>query len=62
VAAVNAAIQKAEKSRAPGKELARLNVTAAGLDKEADGAKTPAAAERLRALAGILKQGGTSVH
>jgi hypothetical protein len=61
-AAVNAAILKAEKSRTPGKELARLHVTAAGLDKEAGTAKTPADAERLRALAGILKQGGTSVH
>jgi hypothetical protein len=62
VAMVNAAIVKAEKSRTPGKELARLNSAAAGLDKEAGGAKTPADAERLRALAGILKQGGTSVH
>jgi hypothetical protein len=62
VAMVNAAIVKAEKSRTPAKELARLNSAAAGLDKEAGGAKTPADAERLRALAGILKKGGTSVQ
>jgi hypothetical protein len=53
---VNAAITKAEASHAKPKELAKLHTLADGLDKDADAAKTPADADRLHALAGILKQ------
>jgi hypothetical protein len=62
VAAVNAEILKVEKPHSTGKEGARLIATAATLDKDAAAAKTPADAERLRALAGILKKGGAPVH
>ncbi len=60
VSALNSVIGKAEKSYAQPKEAARLVATAQNLDKDIAGAKTPADAERLRALAGILKQKGTS--
>jgi hypothetical protein len=62
VAAVNAAILRAEKSTSPGKELARLNATAVGLEKESGAARTPADANRLHKLAEILKKGGTTVQ
>jgi hypothetical protein len=53
VAALNAAIAKAEGSHSRPKELRAM---AAGLDKDANTAKTPADANRMRALAGIMKQ------
>jgi hypothetical protein len=57
VAALNDAIAKAEASP---KGAAKLRGMAAGLDKDASTAKTPADASRLHALAGIMKQGGTA--
>jgi hypothetical protein len=62
IAALNAAIAKAEESHSQPKEVAQLKTMAASLDKDANSAKTPADAERMRALAGIMKQGGTSLH
>jgi hypothetical protein len=52
LAAINAAIANAEASP---KEAAPLKAMAASLDKDAGKAKTPADAERMRALAAILK-------
>jgi hypothetical protein len=49
--ALNAAIDKAER-----KEAVQLKSLAASLDKDAGSAKTPADAERMRALADIMKQ------
>jgi hypothetical protein len=62
VAALNAAIDKAQASPSQPKEAAQLKALAASLDKDASAAKTPADAERMRALAGIMKQNGTPVH
>jgi hypothetical protein len=59
IAALNAAIDKAEASHYDRKEVAQLKTMAASLDKEAAAAKTPADAERMRLLAGIMKQGGS---
>jgi hypothetical protein len=50
LSALSAAIDKAE-SR---KEIAPLKALAASLEKDAGAAKTPADADRMRALAGIL--------
>jgi len=60
IAALNAAIDKAQASPSQPKEAAQLKVLAASLDKDAAAAKTPADAERMRALSGIMKQNGTS--
>jgi hypothetical protein len=49
--ALNAAIDKAER-----KEAVQLKNLAASLDKDAGSAKTPADADRMRALADIMKQ------
>ena len=57
IAALNAAIAKVEASHKGG---AQLKTMAASLDKEASAAKTPADADRMHALAAILKQNGTS--
>jgi hypothetical protein len=62
IAAMNAAIDKVEASHSQAKEVANLKAMAASLDKDASSAKTPADADRMRALAGIMKQGGTSVQ
>ena len=59
IAALNAAIAKVEASRSDRKAVAQLKTMAAGLDKDAGAAKTPADAERMRALAAIMKQSGT---
>jgi hypothetical protein len=58
IAALNAAIAKAEESH-QSKDLAQLTSMAASLDKDARGAKNPADAERMRALSAILKQNGS---
>lgn len=58
IAALTAAMSKVEASRADHKAVSRLKGMAATLDKEAVNAKLPADAERMRALADILKQGG----
>jgi hypothetical protein len=55
ITALNAAISKAEASHS-NKGLKGL---ASSLDKDAAQAKTPADTQRMRALAAILKQGGT---
>jgi hypothetical protein len=60
LAALESAMTKAEASAAGGKEAAQLKTMAASLEKDAAGAKLPADAERMRALAAILKQGGNS--
>jgi hypothetical protein len=57
VAALNDAIAKAEASP---KGAGKLRGMSAGLEKDANAAKTPADAGRLRALAEIAKQGGTA--
>jgi hypothetical protein len=58
MAALNAAIAKAEASHFKPKDVAQLQAMAAGIDKDAATAKTPANADRLHSLAGILKQSG----
>jgi hypothetical protein len=60
IAAMNAAIDKAEASHNQPKEVANLKTMAANLDKDASAAKTPADADRMRALAGIMNQSGAS--
>jgi hypothetical protein len=62
IAVMNAAIDKAESSHYQAKEVAQLKSMAANLDKEANSAKNPADAERMRALAEIMKQSGTAAH
>ncbi len=61
VAALNAAIAKAEASNSSPKDVAKLRSMAAGLDKDASAAKTPADANRMRALAEILKGSKTTI-
>ena len=60
IASLNAAIAKVEGSPADRKAAAQLTAMSARLDKDASSAKTPADAERFRALAAIIKQSGTS--
>jgi hypothetical protein len=61
LAALNQAIAKAEASPSK-KDAAQLHAMAANLDKDADAAKSPADANRIRALASIMKQSGTTSH
>jgi hypothetical protein len=58
IAALTAEIAKVEAAPSDKKELSQLKAMASGLDKDATAAKTPADADRLRALATIIKQGG----
>ena len=60
IAALNDAIAKVEASPSDRKESAQLKTMAASLEKDAATAKTPADAERMRALAAIIKQSGTA--
>ena len=60
IAALNAAIAEVDASRSDGKGASDLKTMAASLDKDAAAAKTPADAERMRALAAIMKERGTS--
>jgi hypothetical protein len=53
IAAVNSAMAKAEGTGA--KDDKELKALAAGLDKDAGSVKTPADAERMRAVAAILR-------
>jgi hypothetical protein len=62
LAALNEAIAKAEASHSKPKAVAQLRAMAVSLDKDADATKSPADAYRMRALAGIMKQSGTSSH
>jgi hypothetical protein len=59
LAAVNAAIAKVE-AHSDRKDASRLKTLAASLEKDAATAKSPADTERIRSLAAILKQRGTS--
>ncbi|HXB66874.1 MAG TPA: hypothetical protein VNY05_01420 [Candidatus Acidoferrales bacterium] len=61
VAALSDAIAKGEASHS-AKEAAALKTLAASLDKDAATAKSPADAERMRALSGIMNQGGASLR
>jgi hypothetical protein len=54
VAALNEAIAKAEAAPTGKKEMAQLKTLSPGLSKEAAAARTPADADRLRALAAIF--------
>ncbi len=60
LAALNETIAKAGSSP-KSKDVAKLHAMAQSLDKDAGVAKTPADANRMRALAAIMKQSGTSV-
>jgi hypothetical protein len=60
IAALNAAIAKVDASHDDRKGVAQLKSMGVKLNKEAAAAKTPADAERMRALAAIIKQSGTS--
>src|SRR5216683_846462 len=62
LAALNEAIAKAEASHSKPKDVAQLRAMAVSLDKDADAAKSPADAYRMRTLAGIMKQSGTPSH
>jgi len=55
IAALNAAMAKVEASPSDKKEMARLKTMGTSLDKDATAAKTPADADRIRALAAIIK-------
>ena len=61
LAALNQSIGKVEASPSK-KDIAQLQAMAANLDKDADAAKSPADANRMRALASIMKQSGTASH
>ena len=61
LAALNEAIAKAQASSKP-KDAAQLHAMAVSLDKDANTAKSPADAYRMRALASIMKQSGTVSH
>jgi hypothetical protein len=61
IAALNAALANAEASHS-SKDVAALKSAGASLDKDAAAAKTPADAARMRALAEIMKQGGTAAR
>ena len=56
ITTLNAAMDKAEALHYQAKEVAQLKTLAASLDKDAAAAKTPADAERMRAVAEIMKQ------
>ena len=60
IASLNAAIVKVEGSPSDRKAAAELTAMGARLDKDATAAKTPADAQRLRALSAIIRQSGTS--
>jgi hypothetical protein len=59
IAAINESIAKAEASHSKPKQVAQLRALAVSLDKDAGTAKTPADANRMHALAEIMKRGGT---
>jgi hypothetical protein len=61
IAALNAAIANAEASHS-SKDVVTLKAVGVSLAKDAAAAKTPADAARMRALAEIMRQGGSSIH
>jgi tRNA A37 N6-isopentenylltransferase MiaA len=60
ITALNAAIARVDASHDDRKGVAQLKSMGVKLDKEAAAAKTPADAERMHALAAIIKQSGAS--
>jgi hypothetical protein len=60
IAALSALFEKVEASHRNPKEVAQLKTAAVELEKDAATAKTPADASRLRALAAIMKDSGSS--
>ena len=60
IAALNAAMAEVDASRSDGKGVADLKAMAVNLNKDAAAAKTPADAERMRALAAIIIERGSS--
>jgi hypothetical protein len=62
IAAINEAIDKAEKSHSKPKEIAKLHKESMSLADDASGAKTPADAARLKSLAAILGQSGAALQ
>jgi hypothetical protein len=60
ITALNAAVAAADASGSDGKGVTDLKAMAVSLDNDAAAAKTPADAERMRALAAIIKERGTS--
>jgi hypothetical protein len=60
IAALSALFEKVEASHRNAKEVAQLKTAAVELEKDAAAAKTPADASRLRALAAIIKDSGSS--
>lgn len=62
IAALNSAMEKAEASHYQSKDVAQLKTLAASLDKDAGSAKSAADAERMRAIAEIMKQGGPAAR
>ncbi len=60
IEALNSAIAKVESSRSNRKEAAQLEAMGVSFEKDAAAAKPPADAQRMRALAEILKKTGTS--
>jgi hypothetical protein len=57
IAALSALLAKAEPSRASQNEAAQLKTSAVALETDAAAAKTSVDAERMRALAAIMKEG-----
>jgi hypothetical protein len=58
IAALTASMAKVEASKTDKKELASLKTMGAAIGKEAAAAKSPADADRMRALAAIIQQSG----
>jgi hypothetical protein len=61
IAALNDAIAKADASHS-SKDISALKSVGSNLGKEASAAKNPADASRMRALADIIKQSGSSAR
>jgi hypothetical protein len=59
IAALNSLLAQVEGSPHSSKQVARLKTAAASLEKDAAAAKTPADADRMRALASIMQDGGS---
>ncbi len=59
IAALNSLLAQAEASPHSTKQVATLKTAAASLEKDAAVAKTPADADRMRALASIMQDGGS---
>jgi hypothetical protein len=58
IAELNSLLAQAEASPRDTKQVARLKIAAASMEKDAATAKTPADADRMRALASIMQGGG----